>query len=361
MTRVDLFPLEDSKELLRKLVLIPSSSVDDKQQITRFIIDYLERLRFNCRVLGPSDAPAIIASRGTGAGLLLSGHLDTVPIGNSWSVAQGEIREDVLYGRGAADMKGGCAAILMAAGEISRTDTSLSIAFTTDEETTMLGAELLSKEREMSSARAIVVCEPTSLTIGLREKGLLQLRLATAGRSAHAAMPQQGENAIHKMLAALARLEPLSRNRIGASDKMTLNVDFIRGGSKVNVLPDICEAEIDIRTPPSMKTEEALSIVSERLSGADCELSVINRLEPISIPADVRTVKLLRRIVRSAGTSDMAYASEMIKYIRVNENLVAFGPGDPGQAHRADEHIDLKEVSMAASVYARLAFHLREI
>lgn len=361
MSRIESFHIKDAEELLRKLVLIPSSSTDEKQQITRFVIDYLERLRFSCRLLGPNDAPAIIASIGAGDGLLLSGHLDTVPIGDSWSVAQGEIREDVLYGRGAADMKGGCAAILMAAAEISKTDASLSIAFTTDEETTMLGAELLSKEREVSSARAIVVCEPTSLTIGLREKGLLQLRLTTAGRSAHAAMPQEGENAIHKMLAALARLEPLTRNRIGASDKMILNVDFIRGGSKVNVLPDICEAEIDIRTPPSMKTEEALSIVSERLSGVDCELSVINRLEPISIPADSRTVKLLRRIVRNAGTSDIAYASEMIKYMKANEKLVAFGPGDPGQAHKADEHIDLKEVSKAASVYARLAFRLREM
>lgn len=354
----DAFSVKAAEEMLRKLVLIPSSGADDKQGIVRFVTRHLESYRFKCRLLGPRDAPAMIASRGVG-GLLLSGHLDTVPVGDSWSMGQGETLGDILYGRGAADMKGGCAAILLAAAEISKADIPLSIAFTTDEETTMLGADLLSKEKEISSARAIVVCEPTSLRIGLREKGLLQLRLATSGRSAHAAMPQQGENAIHKMLWALARLQPLSRNiDVAATDRMTLNVDSIRGGVKVNVIPDRCEAEIDIRTPPNMKTDEAMSIVRAKLSGTDCELSLINQLDPISISPDAGIVRLLKRFLRSDRTSDIAYATEMVKYRRSNENLVAFGPGDPLQAHRIDEHADLKEVSRAASLYAMLASNL---
>ena len=349
--------LSTAEELLRKLVLIPSSNTDDKHGIVKFAVRHLEHLGFKCRLLGGAAAPAVLASRGSG-GLLLSGHLDTVPIGDSWSKNQGERNGNVLYGRGAADMKGGCAAILMAAAEISRSNNSLAIALTTDEETGMSGADLLSKEPEISSAAAIVICEPTSLTIGLREKGLLQLRLVTYGKCAHAAMPQQGENAIQKMLFALEKLEPLSRNRMGTAEKMTLSVDVIKGGMKVNVIPDRCEAEIDVRTPPTMNTEEALGVIREKLSGVECGLSIINRLEPISISPDTRIVRLLRRVVGKTRTSDIAYATEMIKYRDYNENLVAFGPGDPAVAHSADEHIDLEEVVTAAKVYARLASEL---
>lgn len=349
--------VRSAEELLRTLVLMPSSNVDDRRGIARFAVKSLESFGFECRLLGPSESPAIIAPRGSG-GLLLSGHLDTVPIGDAWSKKQGEIEGRFLYGRGAADMKGGCTAILMAAAETSKSDIPLTVVLTTDEETGMSGADSLAREPEISSASAIVICEPTSLTIGLREKGLLQLKLMTSGRSAHAAMPQLGENAIHKMLLALDRLEPLSRIRDGSSEKMTLSIDVIRGGTKVNVIPDACEAEIDVRTPPNMKTDEALEVIQEKLSGVDCQSSLINRLDPISIPPDAKIVRLLKRITGDVRTSDIAYATEMIKYKDHNNNIVAFGPGDPRQAHRMDERIDLDEVVRAARIYVALASNL---
>ena len=357
MSASEKLSIKNAEELLRTLVLMPSSNVDDRRGIARFAVRNLENLGFKCRLLGPGESPAIIASKGS-RGLLLSGHLDTVPIGDSWSKKQGEMEGGTLYGRGAADMKGGCVAILMAAAEISKSDVPLSVALTTDEETGMSGADLLAREPEISSAPAIVICEPTGLTIGLREKGLLQLGLTTSGRSAHAAMPQLGENAIHKMLSALARLEPLSRNREGTTERMTLNIDVIRGGTKVNIIPDACKAEIDVRTPPNMKPDEALGIVREKLSGIDCQLSLINRLDPISIPPDAKIVRLLKRTAGNVGTGDIAYATEMIKYRDHNGNIVAFGPGDPGQAHRIDERIDLDEVVRAARIYVALASNL---
>jgi acetylornithine deacetylase/succinyl-diaminopimelate desuccinylase-like protein len=277
-----------------------------------------------------------------------------VPLGKAWTADQGEVRGSVLYGRGTADMKGGCAAMLLAAEELAERETPISLAFTTDEETKMKGAEFIMAHDLVSEAPAVVVCEPTSLGIGAREKGLLQIRLTAWGKSAHAAMPDRGINANHRMLEALDRLKDMMALPPNPMESITLSIGVLHGGNRVNVIPDSCMAEVDIRTPATVQPEQALAMVRERIAGMDLDIQLTNQLAPILTPKDSMIVELIERLRPGIKSIDIAYATEMVKYSRFNKNLLAIGPGDPTQAHVADEHVDIREVSEAARLYREI-------
>jgi acetylornithine deacetylase/succinyl-diaminopimelate desuccinylase-like protein len=336
--------------MIRELVLTPSSNQDDKKEIIEKVLRPLESRGFHCETLGESDSPALVASIGR-RGVMFSGHLDTVPIGEGWTADQGEVRGSVLYGRGTADMKGGCAAMLLAAEDLAERGIPISLAFTTDEETKMRGAEFVMVHGLVSEAPAVIVCEPTSLDMGAREKGLLQFRLTTRGKSAHAAMPDKGINANHRMLEALERLKDMMAVPSDPMESITLNIGVIHGGNKVNVIPDSCTAEVDVRTPATVQPEQAFAMVRERMAGLDLDIQLTNQLAPILTPKDSMIVELIERLRPGIESIDIAYATEMVKYRRFNKNLLAVGPGDPAQAHVADEHIDIREVSEAARMY----------
>jgi acetylornithine deacetylase/succinyl-diaminopimelate desuccinylase-like protein len=339
--------------LLRELVLTPSSNQDDKKGIIERVMRPLESRGFRCESLGEPDSPALIASFGR-KGVLFSGHLDTVPLGEGWTADQGEVRGSALYGRGTADMKGGCAAMLLAAECLAERGTPISLAFTTDEETKMKGAEFVMVHELVREAPAVIVCEPTSLGLGAREKGLLQIRLTTSGKSAHAAMPDRGVNANHRMLEALARLKDMAAVPPNPMESITLSIGVLHGGSKVNVIPDSCTAEIDIRTPAAVQPEQAFAMVRERMAGMDLDIQLMNQLAPILTPKDSAIVGLIERLRPGIESVDIAYATEMVKYRLFNRNLLAIGPGDPAQAHAADEHVDIREVSGAARLYGEI-------
>lgn len=350
---------ERAIKLLRELVLTPSSNQDDKKEIIEKVLRPLENRGFHCETLGESDSPALVASIGR-KGALFSGHLDTVPLGEGWTADQGEVRGSTLYGRGTADMKGGCAAMLLAAEDLAERGTPISLAFTTDEETKMKGAEFVMVHELVLEAPAVIVCEPTSLGMGVREKGLLQIRLTASGKSAHAAMPDRGINANHRMLEALDRLKDMMAAPSNPMESITLSIGVLHGGNKVNVIPDSCTAEIDIRTPATVQPEQAFAMVRERIAGMDLDIQLMNQLAPILTPKDSMIVELIERLRPRIESVDIAYATEMVKYSRFNKNLLAIGPGDPTQAHVADEHVDIREVSEAARLYRDICTTMRK-
>ena len=178
------------REVLRDLVLLASTEADDPAPV----IEYVEAAG---RVLGADvtrvpngERPATLLSWGTPR-LLFSGHLDTVPLSGSWRTTAGTIESGRMFGRGTTDMKAGCAAMLVAA-ETLRERGDFGILYTTDEETHMLGAQAAVDAGHLVQTELVVVGEPTSLRPCLGQKGVLQLELATEGKSAHASMPWAG-------------------------------------------------------------------------------------------------------------------------------------------------------------------------
>jgi acetylornithine deacetylase/succinyl-diaminopimelate desuccinylase-like protein len=320
----------------------------------------LEGVGLDVRLYGSKGKPAVFARSGRG-GVVLSGHLDTVPIGGGWSKEQGQVADGRIYGRGAADMKAGCTAILLAAEELARTDVPFSVCLTLDEEISMDGAQAVAKAHELADASAVVVAEPSGFDIIVREKGLIQFAIRTKGKSAHASMPHLGENAITRMLALLHELGDLQKVPGNPQDELTISIDTIHGGTQVNVIPSSCQVEVDSRFPPEMTGEDVVNMVRERLGGAEFEVEVLHLLEPVETDASLPAIGALHDIVGgSSRILGVPYATEMVMFKQDNQKLMVCGPGESTQAHVADESVEIDHVVRAVEIYTEYCRRMAE-
>jgi acetylornithine deacetylase/succinyl-diaminopimelate desuccinylase-like protein len=340
-----------AKEVLKDLVLLKSTSEDDMGPMVDYVSDWLKDLGLKPQYYGERRYPAIVAQRGK-RGVALSGHLDTVPHGTGWKYKDGKCVGDRLYGRGACDMKGGCAAMLLAAEELADTDVPFSLCFTTDEETTMLGAAAAAKSAAIKTAPAVVVTEPTGFDIVVKEKGLLQFSITTKGVAAHASTPALGENAIVKMLKLLSKTEDLQRIPRNPNNRMTMCVDTIRGGTRINVIPDECVAEVDVRYPPLMNTQKVLATLTKRIGNKGYEIVILHELDPVETDPKSKAVAVMKGVIGpGARVTSVAYATEMVMFKESNNALMVCGPGDGDICHCNDEYIDVRQIGKAARIY----------
>ncbi len=329
------------------------------------MVDYisgkLDRLRLKTKIYRAAGRPAIIAQSGE-RGVLLSGHLDTVPHGVDWEYEDGETVKGQMYGRGVCDMKGGCAAMLVAAERLAAMGVPFSLCFTTDEETGMKGAEAAAVDEAMATAPAILVAEPTGFDIVVKEKGLLQLLLKTGGVSAHASMPHLGENAIAKMIKMLCKLDDLAKVPRNPLAGLTLCIDVIRGGTQINVIPSSCEVEIDSRYPSNMTSEQVIQLIRTRIGRTGYELRVLHQLDPVETDLKAPAVKILKDILgEGAKTVTVPYATEMVMFKRPGKPMMVCGAGDPEVCHANDEHILVADVEKAAKVYVEYCKRMHEL
>lgn len=340
-----------AEEILSDLVLLKSSSEDDMRPIVQYVSSRLEKLGMKPRYYGEKKTPAIVASFKKG-GVVLSGHLDTVPRGTGWKYDDGMAANGFMYGRGSCDMKGGCTAMLLAAEDLVAANTPFSLCFTTDEEVTMAGALASTKDQALKNASAIVVTEPTGFDIIYKEKGQLQLSVRTSGEACHSSMPQLGDNAIAKMVDLLAKLQDLQRIPPNPTTDMTLSMTTIKGGTRINVIPDSCEAEIDIRYPAAMDERGVILEIKKRIGTKGYDLKIIHNLDPVETNPDSLAVQTMKELLGPpAKVSAVPYATEMVMFSKANKSVIICGPGDPKGCHIVDEKIELANVTRAAEVY----------
>jgi len=339
---------------LHDLLKIRSEPDSDKSRIVEYVSSLLSEAGMDVSILD-GEAPVILATYGE-TGVLFSGHLDTVPVGQNWTRNQGEVDGTRVYGRGTADMKGGVAAILTAAQDLVKKKVPFSVALTTDEETVMSGAVRLAEREELRDAPFILVCEPTDFKVVTREKGLLQLRIRTSGKAIHASTPQLGDNAVMKMNALLNALQQLVKIPEDPLEQLTVVPGTICGGVKVNVVPDSCEMELDVRIPPGDSVKATREMIEERLrkTGVQFEAEVIHSLPGVEGIIESEAGRVLLEVTGST-TSTVPYASEMAVYGRVNRNVALFGAGKPEVFHAADEWIDLKDLERVIPMYSEFA------
>ncbi len=324
----------DVEKTLVEMVKINSAG-QDKTAIVSYMETVFQEMGMEYDIYG-SKSPSIVASNGKD-GLVFSGHIDTVPIGKKWSAAQGEIKNGKVFGRGACDMKGGVVAALAAAERLLEMDTSFSVVLTTDEETTMEGAEKLSQIMKGSHC---VVCEPTDLKLSTQEKGILRILLRYYGHSCHSARVWEGENAIYKSLNTIEALKSFENDR----DGITVNLGKIQGGEKANVVPDAVDLKIDIRYPPRYTVEDVRSLFS---FDADEEKTML-QIEPLVLTPPKEFLEIV-------GETTISYfATEAVKFSKYMPTVI-LGPGDPSFAHQIDEYIKIKDVERAADIYEQFA------
>ena len=340
-----------AEEVLTDLVLLGSTSEDPIERVIDYVSSRLRRLGIEPRLRGTSDRPTIVAQFGH-KGVALSGHLDTVPLGTGWTHQQAEVEGGYIYGRGSCDMKGGCTAMLLAAEELVSANIPFSLCFTTDEETTMKGAAAAAKDPAIRSAPAILIAEPSDFDIVVKEKGLLHFSLGTKGRAAHASMPGLGENAIAKMVKLLGKLEDLQRIPPDPVTEMTMCIDTIHGGTRINVIPAECVVEVDVRYPLPLNPQGVVKLVTDRVGTDGYELKVLHQLDPVETdPRSAPVTTLVDVIGPSAKVSAVPYATEMVMFKGDNPRVMVCGPGEAKGCHIIDEKVSISEVEKAVGIY----------
>lgn len=353
---------------------------------SELLAEVLEGARFEVARVpyhdGENRSHAVARLRGTGErpGLLFSGHVDVVPTGGvAWTVDPfgAEIRDGKLYGRGSCDMKGGVAALVAAACAIGRSGATLKgdlvVAITADEERNCLGAEQLVKEPLFDGLGAALVAEPTSLGLYIAEKGAFWVEVSFYGKTAHGSMPHHGANAVAAMADFLTRWERHYRTDHPVHRLLgtpTLNPGVVHGGVKVNVVPDQCTLQLDMRTVPGVEhatlraeMESLLAEVCASRTGTRAEVRVLSDRQPVSCPADSALATSLSSALSSNGVDatprGVPYCTEACIWVpELGIPAVICGPGSPGMAHQPDEFTPVAELELAAAVYERVAREL---
>ncbi|HVO77825.1 MAG TPA: M20/M25/M40 family metallo-hydrolase [Methanomassiliicoccales archaeon] len=333
-------------ELLRR----PSDYKDDKRRVVSFARGWLEDLGMDVTIHGQKTMPAICATNGEG-GVILSGHLDTVPLGDMWTKEQGEVEGGKIYGRGAADMKGAVASMLHASAELMKEDAVFSVFLTTDEEEKMTGAFALSELDLLWKAKGVVIGEPTDLLPAYKEKGISRFQLTTHGTAAHASQPWLGDNAISKMSRLLDKLAKLPSVPEIQSDDLTICVSMIKGGTKFNVVPDHCQVEIDARFPTPLTYRKVRTIIMDQLMGEDYDIQMIYELEAYEADQDSELSQSMKELTGNELIV-VPYATEAPVYAAQNPNVIVCGPGGLNMAHVDDEYVERFKLERATGLYA---------
>ncbi len=377
---------DETVALARDLVQIPSVTGQEGLEISRFMVDWLERNGISAGLQHVGEQRAnvygqIIGSE-PGPRLLLNGHLDTKP-GDSMIIDPfgGEIRDGRLWGRGSCDMKGPVACEMIAMKAIARTRVPLK-------GTLLFGSEVgedgggwrFDDLIDGPCACDIGICgEPTNLELHVGCRGFYPLRIHTIGRATHTGTAYAGINAIQKMCSVVLALYdlPCFHHVDPIWGRNPINAMIIRGGGKVSSsVPDECVVQFDIRLNPDLPPEEIDRIVRAelaRLQSQDPELkleihigregseSMISSRAASALPLEDPLIRDVADAVelatgrrpKLAGFPGGCSASPML---RRGIRAVIFGPGDLQQAHSVDEYVEVEQLHQAARAYAAIVY-----
>lgn len=290
--------------------------------------------------------------------ILLAPHTDTVSVrGMTIDPFGAELRDGRVYGRGTCDTKGTIAAMMRALLDMGDavTDSAGEIWFVglMGEEAGHTGVRALAPTVEADFA---LVGEPTERCLVYTHKGSLWLRLVARGKSAHSSRPDLGENALYKMADVLRFIRDdlaadLARTQDPVLGHPTCNAGVISGGSKINIVPEHCEVELDIRTVPEIHDQELANRISDQLrqSLSDLEVEVIHEALALQTPAENPFVRLFSdHGVELIGAPWFCDASILAAH---GIPSAAGGPGSIQQAHTADEWISVEELEKGVDFY----------
>ena len=343
----------DVVSLTRALVDIPSVSGNEQH-----LADAVETaLRSLDRLDVRRDGDAVVArtTLGRDERIVLAGHLDTVPIADNLPCHDDG---DLLYGCGTSDMKSGVAVMLRLAHSIAEPVHDVTWIFYDNEEVESSRnglARLARNDRSLLYGDIAVLLEPTGGVVEAGCQGTMRATVRTVGHRAHSARSWLGVNAIHAAAPVLTRLDsyvPRTVNIDGCTYREGLNAVRIAGGVAGNVIPDVCDVEVNFRFAPDRNVEQASDHVREVFEGFEIEVtdSAAGALPGLGDPAAAAFVSALGVSVQAKlGWTDVA------RFAAFGIPAVNFGPGDPNLAHKREEHVRMSTIRESESV---LAAHL---
>ncbi|MER7786767.1 ArgE/DapE family deacylase [Streptomyces sp. NPDC097640] len=370
-------PDTDPGRLLAELIAIDSVNPDlvpgggGEAAIAGFCGAWLAARGFEVHRLEkrPGRPSLVAVARGTGGGrsLMLNGHLDTVSLADyDGDPLDPCIRDGRMYGRGAFDMKGGIAAMMVAAARATahgplRGDVIL--ACVADEEHGSSGTE---EVLESFTADAAVVTEPSHLEVTLAHKGFAWFDVEIEGRAAHGSRPELGIDAIAKAGHFLVALEELAQRLAqGPAHPLlgtgTVHASVIRGGEEPSTYPAHCRITLERRTVPGENAdsvERELTTVLDRLAATvpDFRYRLARGLhrEPFAADPEALIVRTLARHAEQTlghppAVRAEAFWTDCALLDRAGIPCLLFGVDGAG-AHAATEYVDLASLDRLTGI-----------
>jgi acetylornithine deacetylase len=346
-----------------------------EHQVAFFLADLLEQWGFRVelqQVVG--DRYNVIARAGrakSGArSLMLNGHLDVVGVeGMSHLPFAAHVADGKLYGRGSADMKGGIAAMCVAARDAVQhgIDGEVVIALVVDEEYESLGTRALIASGVR--ADAAIIAEPTRLALCPAHRGFVWVRLDVRGRAAHGSRYDLGIDAIAHAAAIISELENLQRTELPLRThpllgRASLHMSRISGGSGFSTYPESCCLDIERRTLPGESAQtflDELAAAIGRARGMYPDLDVDVALVTSQSPSDVASdAPVMTEMIETLGAEQLPVRIEGLSAwtdaALLNEAgipAICFGPGDIALAHSATEYAPIAEIEAVTQVLTR--------
>jgi acetylornithine deacetylase len=351
--------------------LVPGGA--GEAEIAAFVAAWLTERGLEVTVDEPlAGRPSVVGvARGTGGGrsLMLNAHLDTVTVDGMDRPHEAVVRDGRLYARGAYDMKGGLAAIMVAGAAAAHEGLSGDVIVTAvaDEEHSSEGVQSVLRRWH---ADACIVTEPTHLRACVAHRGFVWAQLETRGRAAHGSRPDLGVDAIAGMAPALAgigalqrRLESRPHPLLGAA---SLHASLISGGQELSSYPERCVLDIERRTLPGESAQDVERELQELLalaSAADPRLATELHMGLVREPFEVDPSADIVTAVRAVATSALGAEPEVVGHSAWMDAAflsaagiptVVFGPTGEG-AHAVEEHVELESVEQVAEIVTETA------
>ena len=392
--------------LLQRLVRVPSPSgeegavqrviegalsgcglaVECVEATTEQVAPYAGHVGHDSRPEGRPNIVGVKTGSGGGRSLLLNGHADTVGPGdpNLWTHPpySGAVVGDLLYGRGACDMKGGIATIVSALKALEALGIGLrgdvTVAATVGEEDTGVGA--LATVLAGYMADAAVITEPTRLRLVPAQAGSLVFRITVRGSAVHASARHRGVSAFEKFLPIFEALRALEREREatlrhplyqGVEDKAAINFGVVRAGEWAITVPETLVAEGRVGLIPGEELDASKSMVLDRITEAAKKDPWLRdhppkvewpggQSAPAEVPEDAPICQAISRAHervtgKQPGVEGSAYGADMRIFVRLaGMPCLMYGAGDIGWAHCPDEHVSITDLLTATETIACL-------
>ncbi|HBP30770.1 MAG TPA: acetylornithine deacetylase [Advenella kashmirensis] len=370
---------KSSVELLKMLVSFDTTSYKSNLELITYVKHYLEQngvavtLKFNAENskanlfarIGPADRQ----------GILLSGHTDVVPVeGQAWSSDPFVAIEknNRIFGRGTADMKGfiACAMVAMARAADRTLSRPLHLCLSYDEEIGCIGVRDILDQLSsyMTSPLVCIVGEPTLMQIATGHKGKAVFRALCCGQEGHSALAPQFTNAIHAAVALAGAItevqHQVSQSDVRDSDYdipySTLHIGKIQGGKALNIVPNECILDYEIRNVVGDDVGQIHEAVVQRLETGTyaqwVHIEQTNQYPGLLTSPTIDAVRFLTSLLPEQTTiGKISFGTEGGLFTQTLEcPVVVCGPGSITVAHKPDEFIELDQMHQCDAFLERL-------
>jgi succinyl-diaminopimelate desuccinylase len=341
----------DERALAERLITYDTSTLEGMQSAAGFVKGWLEARDVEVTGTMHNGRPVLAATVGpvNAPTIVLHGHLDVVPARPEQFSPR--LDGDRLFGRGAYDMKGGLAGMMLAVHDLAAQDgVRVHFVCVADEESEELeqrGSDYLVEQGYLGDFA--ITGEPTDMHIGIQAKGVLAMRIEVTGKAAHGSTPWIGDNAVLKAIDVFRQIEilPFARESSDLFDRPSINLGRIIGGDALNKVPDLCAIDVDVRYLPGQDADEIRAAVDEL---PDARVVKVFHRQPAIVERDNPFVQALGEAIARVAPPDGEQlsvgrdgASDAISFIEAGVPAVECGPVGAGH-HGPEEWVSVRSL-----------------